>query len=375
MCADERCRLRIAELYKYWLPAQAKWLIAASLDKVEQLPSSDNHKNAINQERCTMASAHTGQAFVCPGQGSQSVGMGHALYSEFAEAREVFDAVDDALGEKLSALMFNGPEDALTLTRNAQPGLMAVSVAVVRVLEARSGRSLATLADYVAGHSLGEYSALAAAGALDVGAAARLLRLRGEAMQTAVPVGEGAMAAILGLSLAAVQTVAADAARDSGAVCDVANDNAEGQVVVSGARAAVERAVALAKESGAKRSILLPVSAPFHCALMAPAAETMAATLAAAELQAPSVPVIANVAAAPISNPDDIRSSLVAQVTGMVRWRESILWMAQNGINKVVEVGSGKVLSGMNKRIEKSLGSAALSDPETITAFIAELDC
>jgi [acyl-carrier-protein] S-malonyltransferase len=375
MCADERCRLRIAGLYKYWLPAQAKWLIAASLDKVEQLPSSDSHKNAINQERCTMASAHTGQAFVCPGQGSQSVGMGHALYSEFAEAREVFDAVDDALGEKLSALMFNGPEDALTLTRNAQPGLMAVSVAVVRVLEARSGRSLATMADYVAGHSLGEYSALAAAGALDVGAAARLLRLRGEAMQTAVPVGEGAMAAILGLSLAAVQTVAADAARDSGAVCDVANDNAEGQVVVSGARAAVERAVALAKESGAKRSILLPVSAPFHCALMAPAAETMAAALAAAELQAPSVPVIANVAAAPISNPDDIRSSLVAQVTGMVRWRESILWMAQNGINKVVEVGSGKVLSGMNKRIEKSLGSAALSDPETITAFIAELDC
>jgi [acyl-carrier-protein] S-malonyltransferase len=375
MCADERCRLRIAGLYKYWLPAQAKWLIAASLDKVEQLPSSDSHKNAINQERCTMASAHTGQAFVCPGQGSQSVGMGHALYSEFAEAREVFDAVDDALGEKLSALMFNGPEDALTLTRNAQPGLMAVSVAVVRVLEARSGRSLATMADYVAGHSLGEYSALAAAGALDVGAAARLLRLRGEAMQTAVPVGVGAMAAILGLSLAAVQTVAADAARDSGAVCDVANDNAEGQVVVSGARAAVERAVALAKESGAKRSILLPVSAPFHCALMAPAAETMAAALAAAELQAPSVPVIANVAAAPISNPDDIRSSLVAQVTGMVRWRESILWMAQNGINKVVEVGSGKVLSGMNKRIEKSLGSAALSDPETITAFIAELDC
>jgi [acyl-carrier-protein] S-malonyltransferase len=374
MCADERCRLRIAGLYKYWLPAQAKWLIAASLDKVEQLPSSDSHKNAINQERCTMASAHTGQAFVCPGQGSQSVGMGHALYSEFAEAREVFDAVDDALGEKLSALMFNGPEDALTLTRNAQPGLMAVSIAVVRVLEARSGRSLATMADYVAGHSLGEYSALAAAGALDVGAAARLLRLRGEAMQTAVPVGEGAMAAILGLSLAAVQTVAADAARDSGAVCDVANDNAEGQVVVSGARAAVERAVALAKESGAKRSILLPVSAPFHCALMAPAAETMAAALAAAELQAPSVPVIANVAAAPISNPDDIRSSLVAQVTGMVRWRESILWMAQNGINKVVEVGSGKVLSGMNKRIEKSLGSAALSDPETITAFIAELD-
>jgi [acyl-carrier-protein] S-malonyltransferase len=374
MCADERCRLRIAGLYKYWLPAQAKWLIAASLDKVEQLPSSDSHKNAINQERCTMASAHTGQAFVCPGQGSQSVGMGHALYSEFAEAREVFDAVDDALGEKLSALMFNGPEDALTLTRNAQPGVMAVSVAVVRVLEARSGRSLATMADYVAGHSLGEYSALAAAGALDVGAAARLLRLRGEAMQTAVPFGEGAMAAILGLSLAAVQTVAVDAARDSGAVCDVANDNAEGQVVVSGARAAVERAVALAKESGAKRSILLPVSAPFHCALMAPAAETMAAALAAAELQAPSVPVIANVAAAPISNPDDIRSSLVAQVTGMVRWRESILWMAQNGINKVVEVGSGKVLSGMNKRIEKSLGSAALSDPETITAFIAELD-
>ena len=320
-----------------------------------------------------MASQYLGQAFVCPGQGSQAVGMGQALYTAFAEARTVFDAVDDALGEKLSTVLFDGPEDALTLTRNAQPALMAVSVAVVRVLEARSGRSLAAMADYIAGHSLGEYSALAAAGALEIGDAARLLRLRGESMQAAVPVGAGAMAAVLGLGLPAVVDIAAAATRDSGAVCDVANDNADGQVVVSGARSAVERAVELAKEGGAKRSILLPVSAPFHCAMMAPAGEIMAEALGAADVKVPSVPVVANVTATPISDPAEIRRNLVKQVTGMVRWRESVLWMAQNGVNKVVEVGSGKVLTVMNRRIDKTLSGSALSDPETIDAFIAEL--
>jgi [acyl-carrier-protein] S-malonyltransferase len=299
--------------------------------------------------------------------------MGQALYTAFAEARNVFDAVDDALGEKLSTVLFDGPEDALTLTRNAQPALMAVSVAVVRVLEARSGRSLAAMADYIAGHSLGEYSALAAAGALEIGDAARLLRLRGESMQAAVPVGAGAMAAVLGLGLPAVVDIAAAATRDSGAVCDVANDNADGQVVVSGARSAVERAVELAKEGGAKRSILLPVSAPFHCAMMAPAGEIMAEALGAADVKVPSVPVVANVTATPISDPAEIRRNLVKQVTGMVRWRESVLWMAQNGVNKVVEVGSGKVLTVMNRRIDKTLSGSALSDPETIDAFIAEL--
>lgn len=320
-----------------------------------------------------MASQYLGQAFVCPGQGSQAVGMGQALYTAFAEARNVFDAVDDALGEKLSTVLFDGPEDALTLTRNAQPALMAVSVAVVRVLEARSGRSLAAMADYIAGHSLGEYSALAAAGALEIGDAARLLRLRGESMQAAVPVGAGAMAAVLGLGLPAVVDIAAAATRDSGAVCDVANDNADGQVVVSGARSAVERAVELAKEGGAKRSILLPVSAPFHCAMMAPAGEIMAEALGAADVKVPSVPVVANVTATPISDPAEIRRNLVKQVTGMVRWRESVLWMAQNGVNKVVEIGSGKVLTVMNRRIDKTLSGSALSDPETIDAFIAEL--
>ena len=320
-----------------------------------------------------MASQYLGQAFVCPGQGSQAVGMGQALYTAFAEARNVFDAVDDALGEKLSTVLFDGPEDALTLTRNAQPALMAVSVAVVRVLEARSGRSLAAMADYIAGHSLGEYSALAAAGALEIGDAARLLRLRGESMQAAVPVGAGAMAAVLGLGLPAGVDIAAAATRDSGAVCDVANDNADGQVVVSGARSAVERAVELAKEGGAKRSILLPVSAPFHCAMMAPAGEIMAEALGAADVKVPSVPVVANVTATPISDPAEIRRNLVKQVTGMVRWRESVLWMAQNGVNKVVEVGSGKVLTVMNRRIDKTLSGSALSDPETIDAFIAEL--
>lgn len=295
--------------------------------------------------------------------------MGRDLADNFAEAREVFAAVDNALGEPLSRLMFEGPEDELILTRNAQPALMAVSVAVVRVIEARGGRPLADLADFVAGHSLGEYSALAAAGALDVGTAARLLRLRGEAMQTAVPVGEGAMAAVLGLDLAAVREVAAAAGAIG--VCDVANDNAEGQVVVSGAHAAVVRAVDLAKEAGAKRSILLPVSAPFHCALMAPAAEAMAAALAEVEWAAPSVPLVSNVEAAAIDDPAIIQARLVEQVTGMVRWRESVQWMAANGVTRLVEVGAGKVLTGMVKRIDRALTAEALGSPADIEAFVA----
>lgn len=295
--------------------------------------------------------------------------MGRDLADNFAEAREVFAAVDNALGEPLSRLMFEGPEDELILTRNAQPALMAVSVAVVRVIEARGGRPLADLADFVAGHSLGEYSALAAAGALDVGTAARLLRLRGEAMQTAVPVGEGAMAAVLGLDLAAVREVAAAAGAIG--VCDVANDNAEGQVVVSGAHAAVVRAVDLAKEAGAKRSILLPVSAPFHCALMAPAAEAMAVALAEVEWAAPSVPLVSNVEAAAIDDPAIIQARLVEQVTGMVRWRESVQWMAANGVTRLVEVGAGKVLTGMVKRIDRALTAEALGSPADIEAFVA----
>ena len=316
-----------------------------------------------------MDRTRSGCAFVCPGQGSQTVGMGRDLADSFAEAREVFAAVDSALGEPLSRLMFEGPEDELVLTRNAQPALMAVSVAVVRVIEAKSGRSLADLADYVAGHSLGEYSALAAAGALDVGTAARLLRLRGEAMQSAVPVGEGAMAAVLGLDLAAVREVAAAAGAIG--VCDIANDNADGQVVVSGAHAAVVRAVDLAKEAGAKRSILLPVSAPFHCALMAPAAEAMAAAFAEVTWAAPSVPLVSNVEAAAIDDPAVIQARLVEQVTGMVRWRESVQWMAANGVTRLVEVGAGKVLTGMVKRIDRALAAEALGSPAEIEAFVA----
>ena len=303
------------------------------------------------------------------GKAVKASAWGRDLADSFAEAREVFAAVDSALGEPLSRLMFEGPEDELVLTRNAQPALMAVSVAVVRVIEAKSDRSLADLADYVAGHSLGEYSALAAAGALDVGTAARLLRLRGEAMQSAVPVGEGAMAAVLGLDLAAVREVAAAAGAIG--VCDVANDNAAGQVVVGGAHAAVVRAVDLAKEAGAKRSILLPVSAPFHCALMAPAAEAMAAAFAEVAWAAPSVPLVSNVEAAAIDDPAVIQARLVDQVTGMVRWRRSVQWMVANGVTRLVEVGAGKVLTGMVKRIDRALAAEALGSPAEIEAFVA----
>jgi [acyl-carrier-protein] S-malonyltransferase len=289
------------------------------------------------------------QAYVFPGQGAQAVGMGRDLAAAYPAARAVFDEVDDALGEKLSETIWNGPAEALTLTANAQPALMAASLAALRALEAEGIAG----PDYVAGHSLGEYSALCAAGSLSVADAARLLRLRGEAMQAAVPVGQGAMAALLGLDLAAAEAVAAEAA--DGEVCEAANDNDPGQVVVSGHRGAVERAVEIAKARGAKRAILLPVSAPFHCALMQPAADAMAAVLRDVEMRAPRVPLVANVTAAPVNDPEEIRRLLVRQITARVRWRESVEWMASNGVTRTVEVGAGKALSGMIRRIAKDI--------------------
>ncbi|MCB1476522.1 MAG: ACP S-malonyltransferase [Rhodobiaceae bacterium] len=309
------------------------------------------------------------RAFVFPGQGSQKAGMGRDLCDQYGEARAVFDEVDEALGEKLSAIIFDGPDETLTLTRNAQPALMAVSIAVLRVMEAR-GFDLAAEAAYVAGHSLGEYSALAAAGAFSVSDAARLLRTRGEAMQKAVPVGEGAMAALLGLDLDAARAVAAEAAA-AGGVCTAANDNAPGQVVVSGDKAAVERAVVLAKDAGAMKAMLLPVSAPFHCALMAPAADVMAEALAGVAISAPKVPLVANVRASAISAPEEIRASLVEQVTGAVRWRESVLYMAQHGVTELVEIGAGKVLTGLAKRIDRALAGRAIGSPADIDAWFA----
>lgn len=314
----------------------------------------------------------TVRAFTFPGQGSQVVGMGKALADAYGAAREVFEQVDDALGEPLSRLMFEGPEEELVLTRNAQPALMAVSLAVVRVLEAESGKAISGMTDYVAGHSLGEYSALAAARALDLADAAKLLRLRGEAMQAAVPVGEGAMAALLGVSLETAREIAAEGAAGGG-VCDIANDNAEGQVVISGSKAAVEKAVAAAAEKGARKSVLLPVSAPFHCGLMAPAADAMAEALATTDLREPMVPLVANVLADRITNPSEIRTRLVEQVTGMVRWRESVLWLAGQGVTEIVELGSGKVLTGLAKRIDRSLAGRAVGSPEEIAAFLETL--
>ncbi|WP_298814442.1 ACP S-malonyltransferase [uncultured Roseibium sp.] len=309
-------------------------------------------------------------AFTFPGQGSQSVGMGKALADAFPEAKAVFEEVDEALGQKLSDIMWSGPEDALTLTANAQPALMAVSLATMRVLEAK-GLELKSTAAFVAGHSLGEYSALAAAGSLDVATAARLLRVRGDAMQNAVPVGQGAMAALLGLDFETAQEVAEDAAQ--GEVCQAANDNAPGQVVVSGHLAAVERAVEIAKAKGARRAVMLPVSAPFHCSLMAPAADAMAAALAGADIKAPSVPLVANVLAAPISDPAEIRDRLVEQVTGTVRWRESITWLSENGVETFVEAGTGKVLTGMVRRIAKEATGIAVNTPEDIDVLLEKL--
>jgi len=315
-------------------------------------------------------------AFVFPGQGSQAVGMGKALAEAFPVARHAFEEVDDALSQKLSQLMFEGPEEDLRLTANAQPALMAVSLAVARVMESEGNLKLADKAAYVAGHSLGEYSALAAVGALDAADAARLLRRRGQAMQEAVPVGEGAMAAVLGLDLAEAQAIAEEAAaqaENGGEVCQAANDNAPGQVVLSGHKAAVERAVELAKAKGAKRAILLPVSAPFHCSLMAPAADVMAEALGAVELRMPAVPLVANVTASHLSDPAEIRRKLVEQVTGMVRWRESVAYLAGQGVETVIELGAGKVLTGLNRRIDRSLNALSAEAPEEVEAVLAQL--
>ena len=311
------------------------------------------------------------RAFTFPGQGSQAVGMGKDLADTYQEARNVFAEVDEALGQKLSAIMFEGPEDLLRLTENAQPALMAVSVAVTRVLAAR-GFALADHASYVAGHSLGEYSALCAAGTFGLGDAARLLKIRGQAMQQAVPVGQGAMAAILGLDLETVMSAAADAG--DGEICGVANDNAPGQVVISGHVGAVNRAIELLKAAGAKRALPLPVSAPFHCALMRPAADAMEEALSQVALHAPDVPLVANVVAKPITDPEEIRRRLIEQVTGMVRWTESVRWMTtEGGVTDLVELGAGKVLSGLAKRISPDTAAVSIGTPADVDAFIAGL--
>lgn len=306
------------------------------------------------------------RAFVFPGQGSQDVGMGRALAETFAVAREVFDEVDEALGQKLSAIMWDGPKETLTLTENAQPALMAVSMAVVRVLEREKGIKLADTAKFVAGHSLGEYSALAAAGAFSLADTARLLKLRGQAMQAAVPVGQGAMVALLGVGLDVAEKVAAEAAQ--GDVCQVANDNEPTQVVLSGAKAAIDRVAEVGKAHGVRRAVPLPVSAPFHCALMQPAADAMAEALAKVTINKPAVPVVANVVARAVDDPDEIRRLLVEQVTGTVRWRECVGYLAGNGITEVFELGSGKVLAGLAKRIEKSLEATSIGTPEDVEA-------
>ena len=309
-------------------------------------------------------------AFTFPGQGSQAVGMGKALADAYPTAAHVFQEIDEALGQHLSKLMWEGPEAELTLTENAQPALMAVSLAAMRVLEEK-GISLKRDAAFVAGHSLGEYSALAAAGSLSIADTARLLKIRGRAMQAAVPVGEGAMAALLGLSFADAVAVAAEAAESE--VCQTANDNADGQVVVSGGKAAVERAVALAKGRGAKRAMMLNVSAPFHCALMQPAADAMAAALADVEIKRPVVPLVANVLAVSISDPEVIRKRLVEQVTGTVRWRESVQYLAGHGVTRLYEIGSGKVLTGLVKRIVDGVEGVAVGTPDDVEKMVVAL--
>lgn len=309
-------------------------------------------------------------AFTFPGQGSQAVGMGKDLAEAFPEARAVFAEVDEALGQKLSDIMFDGPEETLTLTANAQPALMAVSIAVMRVLEAR-GLSLKDQVSYVAGHSLGEYSALCAAGTFSLSDTARLLRIRGNAMQSAVPVGEGAMAAIIGLEQADVEAICKEAS--TGGSCQIANDNGGGQLVISGSKPAVEVAARLATEKGAKRALMLSVSAPFHSALMGPAADAMREALAAVAAKAPVVPLVANVRAAPVSDPQEIVSLLVEQVTGQVRWRETVEWFAKNDVTTLYEVGSGKVLTGLARRIDKSVTGIAINTPADIDSALAAL--
>jgi len=310
-------------------------------------------------------------AFVFPGQGSQVVGMGQDLAGAFTTARHLFEEVDDALSQNLSKLMFEGPEDELTLTENAQPALMAVSMAVVRVLADDCNITIPGKAAFVAGHSLGEYSALAAAGALRLEDAARLLKLRGQSMQKAVPVGEGAMAALIGLDLDTAQTVA-EQASDTG-ICACANDNAPGQVVVSGATAAVEKAVEIAADHGAKRSVMLPVSAPFHCPMMQPAADAMEEALSTTTISAPSVPVVANVTASQVSDPEEIRRLLVEQVTGMVRWRESVLYMKEQQVDTLVEAGAGKVLTTLTRRIDREITGKSLQGPADFDTVVKEI--
>lgn len=310
----------------------------------------------------------TSRAYVFPGQGSQTVGMGRELAGAFIEAKELFQEVDDALSQKLSQLMFEGPEGDLTLTENAQPAIMAVSMAVMRVLEKQGGLNLATAAKFVAGHSLGEYSALCAAGSISLADTARLLKLRGQAMQKAVPVGVGAMAALLGLDFAAARAVAEEAAQ--GQICTAANDNADGQVVVSGHAEAIDRAIAVAAGKGAKRSVKLPVSAPFHCSLMQPAADAMRAALAETIIKPPVVPLVANVTAAATSDVEAIRTQLVEQVCGTVRWRESVLFMKSQGVTELIECGAGKVLGGLVKRIDKEMTAQSLGSPADIEAFL-----
>lgn len=306
------------------------------------------------------------RAFVFPGQGSQAVGMGKAFADAFPTAKAVFEEVDDVLGQNLSAIMWEGPMEDLTLTENTQPALMAASIAVVRVLEEK-GVSIHSAA-YVAGHSLGEYSALCAAGTLSLADTARLLKLRGQAMQRAVPVGEGAMAALLGLEIDTAREVATAATAHG--VCTVANDNAAGQVVISGHRAAIEAALDIAKDNGARKAMLLPVSAPFHCPLMQPAADEMAAALRDTTFNAPARPVVANVAASALDDPEKLRAALIEQVTGVVRWRESVLWMGENGVDQQIELGTGKVLSGLVRRINKSISGSNVGTPDDLDAFL-----
>lgn len=309
------------------------------------------------------------RAFVFPGQGAQTIGMGRDLAAAYPAAQAVFDEVDEALGEKLSSLIWEGEQETLTLTANAQPALMATSLAALRALESE-GVSLSDVS-YVAGHSLGEYSALAAAGAISIADTAKLLRTRGAAMQEAVPVGIGAMAALLGLDFATVQEVAAEAAE--GEVCQAANDNDPGQVVVSGHKAAVERACEIAKARGARRAMLLPVSAPFHCALMQPAADVMAQALADVTITAPKLPLVANVRAESVTDPDVIRALLVEQVTGSVRWRESVAYMADQGVESIYEIGAGKALCGMIRRIAKQITTKAVGTPDDVMAAIEQM--
>jgi [acyl-carrier-protein] S-malonyltransferase len=310
-------------------------------------------------------------AFVFPGQGSQFVGMGHELATAFPVAREVFQEIDEALGQTLSKLMFKGPIDDLTLTANAQPALMAVSIAIMRILEKEGGLEIAKVANFVAGHSLGEYSALTAAKSFDLVAAARILKIRGTAMQEAVPVGDGAMAAILGVDMNLVSSIAAEAAQ--GEVCSIANDNAVGQIVISGATSAIARAIEIAAKKGAKRCMLLPVSAPFHCEMMASAADVMDRELATMIIDEPILPLVANVIAKEKTAPNEIRQLLVQQVTSRVRWRESVLFMKDNGVDTLVEVGAGKVLTGLTRRIDRELKSISIQGSNDIDDFLGSL--